>query len=247
MGDLHKPHSDLEEDVRQYLAARGFWTTELTYHECLPGEWVRKLQDRWSPTALYIRGRADRLAMHPTAEVEFEWEAKTHKSSRKHDLCIEALPLLHHLLKGRVDVQCLYIYRNPFVNEEVGFWTDVMPKIREVHIPQRWDDEQMSWFHQVLETYFPRIPLRETYWNATKGSGDPYIIIDRSVVRDMPHWKAAVDSLLDRALAKMKVENMPVVEDERGRPVVVGPDGVTYVIANPIGGVPDDEDPFGDQ
>ena len=77
-------HGRLEDDVAAFLREQGFLLASATYHD-VAKEVAAILRWRTSPTATYLRHRADRIAVHPTMPVEFEWECKTHTNPRLHD------------------------------------------------------------------------------------------------------------------------------------------------------------------
>lgn len=193
----YQPHKALESDVKEFLHANGFFTDEVTYHSRLPRNMVDLLSKRWSPTALYLRGRADRIAIHKTMPVEFEWECKTHGAVKYNDMAIEALPLAHHITKARLDVKCLYIYRNPFEQKEYGFWVNDIPGIRCCNIPSRWDGEMKNFFTRVFMSSYPGVTLN--YPIHSNGSGDPYLLINHDEIIKLSNWKDLIMELIAHA------------------------------------------------
>lgn len=190
-------HASLEDDVTAVLTANGFATTRATYHDVMPPEITRRLQQITQPTALYIRHRADRIAVHNYLDLVFEWEAKTHVNQRYHDMTIEVLPLIHHLAKVQIDVRCLYVYRNPYRQHNVGFWVHDLHAIpiRCAMIPGRWRGTWFrGWITKLIEQWFPAVPIVETRGNA--GSGDPFIIIDKQVVSGLVPWERLIRSVV---------------------------------------------------
>jgi hypothetical protein len=188
----YKPHKDLESDIRAYTAGLGFKTSEATYHTVMAAEVVKILQRRFTPPALYIRARADRVAVHGVRCVEFELEAKTHQSTRFHDMTLELLPLVFHIAKLEVGVDCLYAYRNPFLDENMGFWVSAIPPIRDITIPDRLEWKQLrGWVDGLINQFFPETKvLRKPYCG--NGSGDPYLIIDRKDVLRLRDWRGLI-------------------------------------------------------
>ena len=181
------PHKKLEDDIKNYLKSRDYLIHEATYHAVGDDEVREILQTRFTPTALYLRGRADRVAIHTTFPLEFEFECKTHISRQYNDMTLEMLPLIHHLSKNRLGVNCLYAYRNPYKEDEndYGFWIAELPQIRQVWIPPL-ERNDMPWFRSLADTWFPDI---EQVIKNVGGTGDPYVIIDRSVVKNLSNWK----------------------------------------------------------
>lgn len=191
----YEPHAQLEERIESYLKGQGFFVDSLTYHDRLPEEVVRILQYRNTPTALYLRGKADRIAIHPKYEIEFEWETKTHENSKYRDLTIECLPLVFHILRSPLGVRCLYACAIPHISKEFGFWIHEFPPVREIHIPSRWELDTREWFKAIFRVHFPTVFIRDVRWNR-RFSGDPYLIIDKSELTNCSHWHELIDGLL---------------------------------------------------
>ncbi len=181
------PHKNLETDVKDFLESRNYLIYEATYHAIATTEIRDILRTRFTPTSLYLRGRADRIAIHKTLTLEFEFECKTHISRDYHDCTIELLPLIHHLSKSKLGVKCFYAYRDNTFSPaiECGFWIDQLPKIREIWIPPR-RTNNIPWFDELARFWLPDIPVSH---NAVGGSGDPFLIIDESIVKSLPHWQ----------------------------------------------------------
>lgn len=186
----NRAHQALEKDVEQALSALGFLIASATYHSVLPSEVKDRLQNTYTSTALYLRGRADRIAIHKELPLVFEWEAKTHSSTLWHDMTIEALPLCHHLAEAQLGVRCLYAYRNPYKKHNVGFWISDMPPIREIKIPIRWTEATQEWFAQQFRRFMPQVPI--SILENCRGSRDPFVIIDQSEIEKMPHWNMLI-------------------------------------------------------
>ena len=187
--DSATEHTALEAEVGEYLIGLGFEIASATYHTVMPGNVRDLLQNNYSPTALYLRGRSDRIAVRPDGVV-FEWEAKTHGKSGR-DMCVEALPLAHHILKARLDVRCLYVYRHLALGHEAGFWVHQLPPIRDLYIPTfRWSQQQIAWFGSVFNEIFPGTPVR--MMSHVFGTGDPFLVIAERVIKTLPHWKDAI-------------------------------------------------------
>ena len=182
-------HIKLQNEVGEYLQSLGFWIDSATYHDRLAKERADHLSGIYSLTALYIRGRADRIAVHSTRNVVFEWEIKTHKSPDKTDMSFEALPFMHHVQQGQLGVKCLYIYRNPFPNQilDIGFWIHDMPPIEAILIPD--NPYYSSETHALIEETAQKLLFRTNRTRPTKGSNDPFALVEEKYVRCLPHWK----------------------------------------------------------
>jgi hypothetical protein len=192
---LTKSHNIFEQQAISWLMSQGWIIEDLTYHNNMAQQVCQILKERASPTALIVRTRADRIAIHREQPVEFKLEIKTHISQRHQDIVIEAFPLGLHLIESRFGALCLYAHRDITTNKECGFWVHQLPQLREIRIPSRWDDETALWFRSVFESIFPDVPVIDT---PSRGSGDPFAIIDASVVRTLPHWKKLVIDLTAR-------------------------------------------------
>lgn len=190
----YAPHKRLEEDVVLYLECMGYYTFEATYHTVLDPEIKDLLSRTFNPTALYIRGRADRVALHWNQEPTFEWEAKTHQSSKYHDMTIEALPLAHHIIKNKLGVRCLYAYGSPFDNTNYGFWVDDLPPVKLVMIPNtRWTSAGVEFYNKVFESVFKDSKIINM--DKTKGSNDPFVIIDEGAKKKLKDWRILIDEI----------------------------------------------------
>lgn len=189
----YEPHAILESGAAKYLQDLGFYIHESTYHSIMPQILKDILTRRFSFTSLYIRGRADRLAIHSNLPIEFEWEAKTHNNIKYNDLTLEALPLIHHISKSKLGVECLYIAR--VHNHEFGFWIDKMPPIRNIFLPPRSIyDPIRDKLKIIFKDYFPN---KEIYEWRTGGTNDPFIIIDSEEINKLPDWRELVISRID--------------------------------------------------
>lgn len=192
-------HSPFEQDIETYLREQGFLLASATYHDVMPPEIAAILRRRTSPTATYLRHRADRIAVHPTLEVEFEWEAKTHTNPRLHDCCIDADQLVEYATKVDRGILCLFCYRDATVGPpmEVGFWMHHMPPLREVRLPDRWTGEAREQKAEAIRLWLGYEP-RPSRTPAT-GSGDPFGIIDCRELAQLPDWREHVIDLIEQA------------------------------------------------
>lgn len=193
-------HTTLESEFDAYLRSLGFLTFAAPYHETMPPEIQRRLQFRDSYTSLYLRARADRVAVHETLPLEFEWEVKTHDNSRYADLCIELLPFLHHIQKANLGVRCLYVFRIPHTSFDGCFWVHRRPPVREVWITSRAGSSLAAKAAQLIPE--ARIVQRDP----RGGTKDPFVIIDKAQVSQQKNWRVAVQQVVtatsDRVNAK---------------------------------------------
>ena len=185
-------HAALEARVETYLQDKGFSVWQMTYHECLPKELATTLSRQFDETSLYLRGRADRVAIGH--DVSFEYECKTTSTGDYKNIAVEVLPLLHHLLQTRLGVRCLYAHWNTITGREVGFWVKDRPPVELAWFPPngRWGDA--TWLrHACLEL----LPEARPKTAPVKGSGDPFVLIAADTAEMLPHWKMQIDRFID--------------------------------------------------
>jgi hypothetical protein len=183
------------------LRDRDFLGDEATYHSALTADVSLLLANRYDLTSLYLRGRADRIAIHSTLPVTFEWECKTHLSTKYQDLTLELLPLMHHLVKAALGVECLYCCRNPHTGQDCGFWAAEIPAVRDVWIPPRWPQANRELLKTRARRRFPAARLME---RTTAGSKDPFVIIAEPTVVALPDWRALIENrlaVMEKAIA----------------------------------------------
>lgn len=177
-----KNHARLIIKVSEYLEEKNYLVDDAAYHDTMPELISKRLSQIYTPTSMYIRGRADRIAVHKTKDIVFEWDAKTSAGSKNCN--VELYPIINHIMVG---AKCLYAYKNKYTMQEVGFWIDKLPPIEVIIIPSRWDNHPMGdWYYDLSKKYFDAEIKRGVN---TGGSGDPYIILD---IRGLPHWKELI-------------------------------------------------------
>ena len=186
-------HETFESRVINKLRGMGFAVSSATYHDVLEQSVSDALAKNYSPTALYIRTRADRIAVRN--DISFELECKTHENERYSDMTLEVLPVLHHINKVGLGVDCLYAYWNPFADMYRGFWVSDMPQVRDIRIPSntRYNTDAVAVVMQAKS----RFPEATVYTNPGRGDGshDPYIIIDSVEVGKMSKLKEIFGSM----------------------------------------------------
>ena len=166
-----------------FVCKKGYLVFEQTYHKSLPVATAELLRVNPLVSALYIRSRADRIAISRTRQ--FEFEVKTHFNSRYGDLTIEVIPFLMHYAK-RMFIDCLYVCS--VNNREFGFWISKPPKIREVNIPPL---NKNQYVKETINSFRNESMFRDVVWKEkiVNGSGDPYLVIDRSEICNLRDWK----------------------------------------------------------
>jgi hypothetical protein len=186
----HQPHKNLEIEVGEFLESRGFYLSSSTYHDVMPDEISERLSRIYTPTSLYVRGRADKLAIHKTKNLVFEWEAKTHGGSPFHNMALEVMPFIHHLTRAQHHVKCLYCYRDPEMGYECGFWIHDHPQIKAIKLPRRWNGGLRRWFIEQFELFLPHVPVNDC--KGTGGSDDPFLVIHEYYAKHLPDWRDLV-------------------------------------------------------
>lgn len=131
----------------------------------------------------------------------FEFDAKTNASGQ--DFFVECLPVWHHLLAyHNFHVPTLYGFR--WLKSDLGFSDigillddDFRAKVEGVFVYPRLAVSQV--------TDFVRLHYKEWFPNSTlivpdqrRGSGDPSIKICRATIKNCPHWKDLLCSMLTR-------------------------------------------------
>jgi hypothetical protein len=197
-----KLHESFENRVYAELERYGFVVRDLTYHAHLDAEIVARLQRMRTPTALLVRTRADRIAVHQTHPIVAKIEVKT---SGYHDgsFAIEAFPLAVHILEAKTfGAACLYICFQRTTQHEFGFWAgEIQQHIDAVCIPPYWHAFVFE-YPEWLCYAFPDTPIRWLRYT-TDGSNTPYVILAPSAVRSMAHWKTVLRDWLQGYTASM--------------------------------------------
>jgi hypothetical protein len=136
----------------------------------------------YDAAALYVRGRADRVAVKGPRCILFEAKTNAGKWPRA---SIEALPLVHYI---RLGMPCLYIYRDMKDGFEASFWTTDMPTIDVVLIPHRWPSAIGAFFTTQFRSVWPDVEIASL--PGTNGSGDPFVCITReSLIAKAVEWR----------------------------------------------------------
>ena len=177
------PHKRLEQTATDYMQERGYVVTEQTYHKSLPKNVIEMLTRSHEISSLYIRARADRLAVSDPQR--FEFEVKTHSNPRYSDLTLEVLPLMVHMAK--IDfIDCLYVC---LVNKcEFGFWVSDLPPVRCIFVP---NISKNSFIAPLVKTFAQKLGIGVLN-KSSAGSGDPFMIIDASIIQSLPNWRDLV-------------------------------------------------------
>lgn len=178
-----KPHKELEKIAVEYLQNKGYCVKAQTYHETMDNDAVKMLQRNYSITSLYIRARADRMAIRQDAI--FEFEVKTHFSKSHNDLVIEILPLMIHESKSKF-IKCLYVCE--VNNRQFGFFADNIPTIKRALIPDTQNNKHIS----KIVTAWEKLRAVPISTNTTGGSNDPCIIISEKEINKLSDWRLLI-------------------------------------------------------
>lgn len=181
-------HRQLESEVAEFLAAAGFLLPPAsTYHSIWPDDMVDLMQNRWSPTSLMLRGKADRVAVHAHLDVSFQWECKTSRGKR---FSTEALPLSAHMAVTGLGTVCVYFCRHlkwdvdrAFVvsPESIAKFSCFMEPIgNRCTVPSKT-------IRGHLGMQVPIVPTE------SKGSKDPFVLMERNEYECLPLWSEIVD------------------------------------------------------
>lgn len=202
--DVNDPrHAQLMADIGDVLESCDFETHEMTYHSRLPPETVHRLRLLDTNTALAIRNRADRFALHRSLPICFEYDGKTRNPRTRAENCaVDAIQLAHHILKARLGVQILYCYRDIGLDIDVGFWCHALPRISCVMMTER--GESIAGLAGYLRGVYHDVQF--AYTPSTNGSGMPFVLIDRAVIQELPSWRMEIAALVTASSADAAAE-----------------------------------------
>lgn len=188
-------HEWFEGIVNEKLRSLGYMVESATYHDIFPEDAKDMLSSNYTPASLYIRGRSDRIAIR--ADRVFEFEVKTHENMRYNDMTLEALPLMHHVQKSWLGVDCLYMFHNPKPPKLwKGFWVSNMPEVRELRVPSntRYSADAVAIVHAAAPSMFnPHKIITKPIMG--DGSHDPFIIVDSEIVKSLRDLKEIVGDI----------------------------------------------------
>lgn len=189
----YQQHEAIQDEVVRYLENAGFYVVSQTYHDAMPKYVSRLLQYRYSPAALFVRSRADRMAIHKSRDVMFEFEAKSHFNDDFMNLTCEAMPFLDHVLKWRNNgIDCLYAFT--VKGRGGGFWVSNHPAVRDVRIPSntRYTPAAINMLERKVNTLLPGVKVLRP--RSVNGSGDPFLVIGEREVMSAQTWVDAINS-----------------------------------------------------
>jgi hypothetical protein len=186
LANINDPrHKRIVSEVHGFFTGHGFNVSEKTYHDGhLPKKIVEKLTETFSPTALHIRASADHIAINSNNGMALFLECKSGTGQRG-AIMVEALPLATHMYHARHGVMCLYCCLDK-ADIHRGFWAHNIPQLQTLWIPPQRSLELGYWYNRILPPMFPGIAFANA---PTRGSNDPFVIIDESVVIGLPSWQ----------------------------------------------------------
>jgi hypothetical protein len=182
-----KLHDEFLAGCEAYLEHEGYYLTGRTYHDGLfPDDIKVKLSHTFTPTALHLRSRVDRIAIHRSSESMFYLECKIIPEGRE-NLVIEALPFIDYARLGLRGVKTLYACKDMNTDREFGFWADDRPIIDCCMIPPQRKSGLLEWY----ETYLLRVAqfIKVIRIDRTRGSNDPFFKIAAENVAYLCDWK----------------------------------------------------------
>ena len=196
-------HDPFAMEVEQALQDWGFLATCPAYHEHMPSEMVVRMRKLDTPTTDFARNGADLFAIHRTLPLALFAEAKTHRSSRYHNLAVEARQFVQRIEEARNGCLCLFCYRDPGLRD-VGFWVHECPPVDCVLIPDRWDGEQAQEWQERFARAIPGVPIRRTR-NTAGGSDTPFVLISESRLVELGHWRGLIGEMVEQVSALCEV------------------------------------------
>ena len=169
-----------EELVAEELKRLGYpIIQEFGYHSFFPQEAREAIASVNTPTALYIRTMADRVAINSSSVLQVE--VKELRGAEYANIAIEALPaLIHRNLWWAFGIDCLYTFA--LNNGIKASWVQDLP-IFKIIIPSRFKNSQEINWPKLFKQFFPDVPHEE---KPTKGSGDPFGLISPHDLSTMP-------------------------------------------------------------
>lgn len=185
-----KHHDSLMNEFKEHLKQKGYTWYEADYGTIADDPCKTTLRYRTTPSAVFLRTRADRIACRH--DCEFEFDAKT-KQNNYADIAVEALPLIHHsLVFSYFQLRCLYAFRWVRLEDrpDVGFFVDMdFCRIVDTLWIFTWRDDMTAvndWVRNAQPSFFPNAEIIES--DSCRGSSDPMAVVNVSKTQQMPHW-----------------------------------------------------------
>jgi hypothetical protein len=187
-------HKSLESDIKDYVQSIGGRVVKAGYHDVMPKDITETLQFMDDETSMYVRCRKDLVAVLPDSPailLDAKTRPQPHDNGAK-DLLIEARPLAHAIILSRIGVNTVFCCR--MTDIEFGFIANdqIGSQIRDVSFPQfRHNQDGVNTLQALLAPIYPNADFGLC---GGGGSGDPFCIIGRPIIKLAPHWKDIIAS-----------------------------------------------------
>jgi hypothetical protein len=212
MGFARKPidprHDAFVAEVDQYARSCGLsFEGNPAYHDRLPEDVAERLSYDYSAAGLAERLRCDKRILNPATGMHMVMEAKTsYRPAGTAKYLFEAYQIgLHKAMRDG----CLYAIRKVCGDEsrDCGFLVGGIfgpAEIAEIRIPDLiWRNgaclsrssgecqDSADFYRQAFADWFPGVRVRMTnIYEACRGSGDPYAVMDETFVAALPDWRS---------------------------------------------------------
>lgn len=197
-------HARLESDVIEFLTARDFLTASATYHEVFEDGIAEMLKWRQSAAAVFVRHRADRIAVHKSLPLEFEWDAKCsyHANDsfwKRGMIFLDLVPYAYARNLLELGISTLYCCRERKSGLDVGFWSHEVQDglIDTINIPPRWLGPERDYYEYLVRTMFPSC---EPASFRTGGSNDPYIKLVMPEELPERDWREVIEKTVAQSV-----------------------------------------------
>lgn len=174
---------EAEELVTESLKKAGWYIVQsFGYHSYFSQEARDFISKINSPTAIYIRTLADRVAIRPTPASVLQVEIKDHRNAQYDNIAIEGFPMLiHRVLWWQFGISCLYAFA---LDDEIrACWTQDL-SLFKIIIPRRLRAMETTYWLPKFQQFFPYTPIER---KGTGGSGDPLGLINPN---ELDHMKS---------------------------------------------------------
>jgi len=164
---------EAEELVTESLKKAGWYIVQsLGYHAYFSQDARAFISKINSPTAIYIRTLADRVAIRPTPASVLQVEIKEHRDPQYDNIAIEGFPMLiHRVLWWLFGIDCLYAFT---LDDGIkACWVQDLPLFKII-IPRRLRAMEASYWLPKFQQFFPYTLIER---KRTGGSGDPLGLI----------------------------------------------------------------------
>jgi len=182
---------EAEELVTKSLKKAGWYIVQgLGYHTYFSQDAQAFISRVNSPTAIYIRTLADRVAIRPTPPSILQVEIKDHRDAQYDNIAIEGFPLLiHRVLWWHFGIDCLYAF---VLDDGIkACWVQSLSLFKIV-IPKRIRSMETSYWLPLFHQFFPYTQIER---QATGGSGDPFGLVSPEELSHMKMLQAVLGEI----------------------------------------------------